>query len=991
MERCWLKRRDWVGFAVISICCFLLFCHEDILITANHSYAFLQGRITDFYSACHEMTDLYSANYLPLTFLVFAIWNIPLKLLGLGPQSWGDWSLVYTYWNKLLPVLFFFASAMLVVRLCRDRFGMKQEKAQLIGFLFLTMPVGFFSQFLFCQYDILTVFCMLLGLWFYFSPDDKPTDHIFFLFLFGIAISFKYFAVLIFVVFLFLKEKRVPRILASICGVLIVPGVQFGLYYLADRAAFKKSVLGFKVFEYVELSSINIGFASIKLLMLGVCFVAAMAYLTQPQEKEELVRYGLYYSCGMVFMLFSLMKWHPQWLMFAIPFWTLGLGMNRNYRIFLWLELLFSVVFVTFTVIAFSFNVDQNLLKNGLLSYVLQFSSNIDMNAADLLKYKDRNALFTIMVVIMLVFFVYNRPRFHMKNVSEDLPGAIALGKAGLWIGILLFVIPTLSLLPKMLKQEEVLWRLGTFDNASVVREAVLTCDENVFQTVTLNGDEIRSVQIHTRYAGSAEKEQKLIMTIYDASSGKAIAKSRVRGKNINIDGMTTFEFEHCQIDAGKQYRLGLCAELGQSMPVSVLYGTGTEIGMDFPRIVQNVYQNDFIEVNGKRFDADRYHVVVEIDGLYKKPYYGIVRRSFRENLSEGHEKGEVQICFNGDALTGVFDESGDVGVPKGTGTFRQTADDDPVRITGSFEKGTLNGDVEAEYRNGSVTSGEMVDGFWNGVVTRKESDGTLCRMHYENGIRNGHVCYYDQEGQLFRQDWYCNGVLLSTLLSQEEERENSVKAVYAEPFRTIGSPMLISGRITDLVNDGKNIWIKLCDKEGLCAWYQVNGGSYSDTGNTVCRRLKIGDTTVFYGPYTGLGVFYADPQHEDYGKTFPIFQLVFGSHRTDLHDLFEVDSDRIPEKLFEENPWAAIGETKEFRGIVLSCEADTDAGRYYVYLEDGICRYKVRMRASGISRQNVEHIWYPGETVTFTGTVKGVAYQTDESEVFFQILLEPE
>ena len=991
MERYRLKRRDWVGFAVISVCCFLLFCHADILITANHSYAFLEGRITDFYSACYEMTDTYSANYLPLTFLVFAIWNIPLKLLGLGPKSWGDWSLVYTYWNKLLPILFFFGSAVLIVRLCKDRFGMKQEKARLAGFLFLTMPVGFFSQFLFCQYDILTVFCMLLGLWFYLSPEEKRRDHLLFVFLFGAAISFKYFAALIFAVFLLLKEKRVSRILASIAGVLVIPGVQFAICYLTDRTSFTRAVLGFKVLDYAEVSSINIGNASIKLLLLGVCFVAAMAYLTQPQDKEEQIRYGIYYSCGMVFLLFSLMKWHPQWLMFAIPFWTLGLCINRHYKIFLWLELLFSAVFVIFTVNAFPFNVDQNLMKNGLFSYLLQFSVNIDTKAADLLQYKDKNTLFTILAVIMLVFFVYNRPGFHMKDVSEELPGAVALGKARMWIGILLFTIPALSLLPKMLKQPEVLWRLGTYDKASVVREAVLACDENVFQTVTLNGDELRSVQIHTRCESPAIKEQELAMTVYDVSSGKEIANSRVSGKNISKDGITTFSFEHCPIDAGKQYRLGLRAELGQAVPVSVVYGTGTVTGSEFPRIVQNVYQNDYIEVNGKRLDADRYHVLVEIDGFYKKPYYGIVRRSFREDLLEENKKGEVRIGFNGDVLTGTFSGRVNLGIPEGEGTLEETADGDPVRITGSFDKGTLNGTVEAENRDGSVISGKMTDGFWNGVVTLKETDGSLCRMRYKNGTPDGHALFYDPEGNLLRQDWYCEGELLSDAVSQEKDADASFEEIYAEPLRMIGSRILIYGKITDLADDGKNVWVKLRDNMGLYAWYQVCGGKYNDTGYSVCGHLKIGDKAVCCGRYTGMSVFEADPLHQDYGKSFPMFELILGSRTKDVQDMFAADADLASGKQSGENPWAVIGETEEFRGTVCECETDADAGRYYVYIEDGGCQYKLRMKAADLSEQFIEDGWYPGGTVMFTGTAKGIAYQTDGSEVYPQLLLEQE
>ena len=77
---------QWVMFAVVAAFCFLFFCHQDVLITAGHAGEYLKGHITDFYSACVDTDGLYGANYLPTTFIVFAIWNIPMKLFGLLPQ-----------------------------------------------------------------------------------------------------------------------------------------------------------------------------------------------------------------------------------------------------------------------------------------------------------------------------------------------------------------------------------------------------------------------------------------------------------------------------------------------------------------------------------------------------------------------------------------------------------------------------------------------------------------------------------------------------------------------------------------------------------------------------------------------------------------------------------------------------------------------------------------------------------------------------------------
>ena len=85
-----------------------------MLITAGHAGEYLKGHITDFYSACYKTDELYGANYLPTTFVLFAIWNIPMKILGLLPDFMGDWTVAFAFWNKLLPTVFYFLSGYLL-------------------------------------------------------------------------------------------------------------------------------------------------------------------------------------------------------------------------------------------------------------------------------------------------------------------------------------------------------------------------------------------------------------------------------------------------------------------------------------------------------------------------------------------------------------------------------------------------------------------------------------------------------------------------------------------------------------------------------------------------------------------------------------------------------------------------------------------------------------------------------------------------------------
>lgn len=196
-----LSKWDWVLFGVLACFCYFSFVQEDLYLTGNRSWMLYQSSFFDYYDVLHEWTGDYGANYMPSTFLLYAIWILPLKLLGFAPPPVVTQDrLIFTMWYKLLPVLFYIASAYLIYRIAQ-KMGLNTRRAKVCMFAFLTMPVALFSQFIFSQYDIFAVFFTLLGLYFYYRGQSSKDKWLFCLF-FGIAVTFKYFALLIFFVLL---------------------------------------------------------------------------------------------------------------------------------------------------------------------------------------------------------------------------------------------------------------------------------------------------------------------------------------------------------------------------------------------------------------------------------------------------------------------------------------------------------------------------------------------------------------------------------------------------------------------------------------------------------------------------------------------------------------------------------------------------------------------------------------------------------------------
>src|SRR5512141_216453 len=136
----------------------------DIFHTIGASVAYLNGHFLDFYEVVKVELGL-EANYLPSTYAVFALWALPLRLLGRFQEVvYPGWSFL---WFKVLTSLVYLATALVVHRIGLQ-LGFSRRHAILLAAAWATTPIAIFSQFIFGQYDILTVFFMLLGVLAYF-------------------------------------------------------------------------------------------------------------------------------------------------------------------------------------------------------------------------------------------------------------------------------------------------------------------------------------------------------------------------------------------------------------------------------------------------------------------------------------------------------------------------------------------------------------------------------------------------------------------------------------------------------------------------------------------------------------------------------------------------------------------------------------------------------------------------------------------------------
>lgn len=558
-----VKKRDYILFTVCAVICFLVFQQGDIRHTGGCSFAYLQGHILDFYEWNASQAQLY-ASYMPSTYILFAIWNLPVKLLGLQTQPQLEVSYWLMMWYKLLPTLFYLGSAVLMYRIARE-LELGEGKAKLCMYAFLTTPIAFYSQFLFGQYDSFTVFFMLLGIYYYL----KDNRWLFVLF-FALSIPFKYFPLLVFVPLLLLKEKTIWRIARDILLVAVPYALELLLYLPSEL--FQEYVLGFTPTEYVYSASFPTGSTNLSLVICTFCLVCAWAYFKNISGRLLQAQWMCFFASLACTIIFGLSQWHPQWLLFAVPFWVLGAFLHRDTKAFWALDVLLMLFFCIYLSGIYMNNADQAMFGWGILGKnmfgreVMPYL-NEELRMRDLYFMKNNGLAGTIFTALMTVSTVFKYPPIAQLNVSQAIPGAMRALWARFLAGISIFIVPAavcylVAALPPYLSL-----------NLSNGEPAVPLLDKTVTQVFTATDDDIVRIDFFQGTYGRANTVP-VRVTVSEAGSGKEILHAEYDSGRFKNNTWISIPVEQGQLEAGRQYRIDFFSPGAGDLDSICLYRT---------------------------------------------------------------------------------------------------------------------------------------------------------------------------------------------------------------------------------------------------------------------------------------------------------------------------------------------------------------------------------------------------------------------------------
>lgn len=430
LEKYFKNKRNcvWCGIILsflVGIFFFYSFVYRDILITTRHGMnlwtCLSDGRIFDFFKYNdNAMVETYTeqiqggAYYDFPIYIIFAIWNLPMKIVEKFTGINVFQSLPCLMWMKSILIVFVLGSLAVLEKIAR-LLDMDEEKINALFFMFLSSAVLASTIIMIGQYDIIAIFFMLCGIYFYLQK--KPVG---FLLFFMLAVPLKMFSLFCFLALLLYKEKNWLKIIGNIFCVLFPIGV---FRILIPFSQGSNDVL---IPMFLLSNGRGISLASVPAVIIPIVIAYAVCYMIRPAEADKDFHRETIYICFAIYaILFGCIVAHPYWIIYLSPFAELIIlsADIRWFRINITLETFFSLFYIVAQMFKYPGCYASDIVGNMLVAYI---SGNIHLpyNGRTILDYINRltsvsdmlnetNIMIVstgIFVALLLLFAVVNCP-----------------------------------------------------------------------------------------------------------------------------------------------------------------------------------------------------------------------------------------------------------------------------------------------------------------------------------------------------------------------------------------------------------------------------------------------------------------------------------------------------------------------------------------------------------------------------------------------------
>lgn len=529
--------------------CFLFSQQGDLFHTSSSSYAYLNGHITDFYDYNKPLVD--GNDYLPLMYIIFAIWNLPLKILGLthDVETYGIWlNIPELIWTKLLLVVFYFASAYIMYKICRYITN-DEDNSKIISIIFITSPIAIFAVFIFGQYDIISVFFTMLGYYYYVK-----NDYLKFSIFFSLAISIKFFPLLIFVPLLLLVEKRLLQILKY--GIISVSATILQILMYLHNTAFRERIFSLASGKISSsavyyLTSIN-NAPILTTVFIVLCIYTYFKNINSNDEKNKL---SIYVSILSYAVMFSTVIWHPQWLIIIMPFFSFAYLYIRDVKKLVVVDIAGTLSYIYIVSNFWPNHVDTAMVKNGVFRYLIPYIP-LTMNKLFVPRFTSMfMGAFFIYLFSYLIILVIQK---HNKHIPERI-NYNTLINSRLYIGMAVILIPMLfcTFAPKSIarKFDPLAYTVqGLSITQSEKPAGLINSNTSVKQSFIAEESKLSGIKILiATYARVNNCE--VTLELFDQDNN-LIASQKADGSKLEDNSYFSFMFDPINDSKGKTYYL---------------------------------------------------------------------------------------------------------------------------------------------------------------------------------------------------------------------------------------------------------------------------------------------------------------------------------------------------------------------------------------------------------------------------------------------------
>ena len=541
--------------------CYFLFDQGDMNHTALSSYAYLKGHFSDFYS--YNKVVVGGNDYLPSIYLVYAFFNAPLTLLdffSLGQQIGSPLNpLVQIAWWKLTGAVFFFASVFILSKISNLLEYEDFVDRKYPALVFATAPIAIFCVFIFSGYDIVGLLFSLIGFYFYLQRKFLR-----FALFFSIAISFKYFALVIFVPLLLLAEKRLLLILIYLVVALSFTLMQFLVYW-------HDPVFSGEIFSLL-LGKIHGNVNTLEYLKALCLFLYTIGcvclYFQKIDSKSDFERMAIFTSIISYGLMFCSVIWHPQWLILMTPFIALSFLYINNKKVFVICELFGMLAYIWLIVNIWPYNVDLGMVNRGPL---IDHIPKVLLIGSDLYSIKALpflRVVFHVYLFFPVLIFLYERLKKakarEIINIDNIIFSRFSIGLAFFLLPVIFSLFVPLSIAKKLNQ----LAFLNTQKEIVIQPKAETIVGEiyknySIQQTFKSEFNGLTGVSFMLANFGRPVSGI-LYMKLYD-SDDNLLKTSFVDVKKVSDNQFYGFEFPELVDSKNKYYRLELAIPDGES------------------------------------------------------------------------------------------------------------------------------------------------------------------------------------------------------------------------------------------------------------------------------------------------------------------------------------------------------------------------------------------------------------------------------------------